>query len=508
MVNKVDKPYTLERRIERISRWQFREFLEWNWWVVEGDDPDFGEDELVSIYDEGEWSGIRFLVQIKGTQRDIGELIVYGNQLSWSVEAKNLRRWDQSSNPVIFVIWNIDTRTGYWVYVRNEIERLDKANIQWRNGNQGSVTLHVPYENVLDADALKVLRALLANFWLPIYQRDQNPLQKTVTFSFDPETEEGKHLDKAVSDLFDHGGMVKVDSKYIKAITYSKWYERLFGIDQPTRILSGETTLQSHADSAPFPFRIEVHNNNEPIFQFETVFRVTDGGLKTYTLSNKDHYFPLTLALRLPRKGIKSNPLLSYHIKDMGMDVLQSRELLQLLKALEDGTKLVFLTLSDNMKDFELDIPYHHVDFRIPPEYHRLVEQLCQVQRKFGKRISLREIELTEEITREAVEFIDLMSKGYLDIATHLMKVEFDKAHILEMAEHMRQMEAMTLAFRKKHVTYRVINQYIEIAGIEGEIVAISLDSPDTITEIAERLNTNERASIFVRVLSGYIKPL
>jgi tetratricopeptide (TPR) repeat protein len=140
--------------VQKVSEDQLREFLHSLGWEV---DPigDYGEDFLVRIFREGNPTGQGFYVQLKGTKSVEQYALKRSDVFSYGVEVVNLWQWRRFPPPVVFVLWDIEQRTGYWLHLQPFIEKTLEAKPQWLDAPDDSKRqIHIPFAQVLcDGDA-------------------------------------------------------------------------------------------------------------------------------------------------------------------------------------------------------------------------------------------------------------------------------------------------------------------------------------------------------------------
>ncbi len=100
---------------ENISEDQIREYFDRLGWQVDRI-KDYGEDLLVRIFEEGVFTGKAFYVQLKGTN-NIKQYALKTGGFNYGVDVVNLLQWHRNKFPVIFVLWDIAKRAGYWLHI-------------------------------------------------------------------------------------------------------------------------------------------------------------------------------------------------------------------------------------------------------------------------------------------------------------------------------------------------------------------------------------------------------
>lgn len=151
---------TREHHIADLSRNYFERFVLANGWTVEGKLYDYGYDLTLKTYNYkddpefqlGEVENGAILVQLKAT--DHLKTVQKGQFISFAVSAKHIHLWRNSIMPVVLVLYDVRNNRAFWLYVQRYMK---SANFEMAQG-QETGTLHIPVENALDADAVKLFR--------------------------------------------------------------------------------------------------------------------------------------------------------------------------------------------------------------------------------------------------------------------------------------------------------------------------------------------------------------
>lgn len=112
-------------------------------WVARRQDPDYGIDYDVEIFENQSPTGIIFSVQLKGTRSPEYSQDV----IKFSFETDKLIYYcDRVKKPVFLVLVDVSEENAYWLFTQQYArERLDPTNPKWRQ--QKTVTLEVPVAN-------------------------------------------------------------------------------------------------------------------------------------------------------------------------------------------------------------------------------------------------------------------------------------------------------------------------------------------------------------------------
>jgi len=116
-------------------------------WVPRKEVPDYGLDFVVEVFDQGETTGLRFAVQLKGRKR----IRQKHGRVSCSLPTSNLADYvDKIRYPVFLFNVDVEKQRGYWVFLQQHaLEDLKGKN--WRK--QETVTIHIPATNLMSNSA-------------------------------------------------------------------------------------------------------------------------------------------------------------------------------------------------------------------------------------------------------------------------------------------------------------------------------------------------------------------
>ena len=187
--------------------------------------PDLGEDVIVDIYDEGASAGLAFYAQVKSSPK-LSSYKLKNGDYSYAIETKDLNdHWRDYFPPVVLVLWDTKKLNGYWVAIEDVLKTLDKEAPEWAKLKR--VKVCVPKSNTLDEIGLKQLRHRVVAIMLPVISKGKE-LQGTLRFRFGDDME-GQSQHEAILRHQATGEEVTLNSKYLREIKFSDWYERKMG---------------------------------------------------------------------------------------------------------------------------------------------------------------------------------------------------------------------------------------------------------------------------------------
>jgi len=112
-------------------------------WTIQEMNLDYGIDLRVEVFLGERATGLEFNMQVKATDH----LIIRKNQVSLNIAVKTLVYLNSLENPSMLVLYDAKQKIGYWVWIKDYIEkRLNRNNPEWKNNS--SIRLKFPIDNV------------------------------------------------------------------------------------------------------------------------------------------------------------------------------------------------------------------------------------------------------------------------------------------------------------------------------------------------------------------------
>ena len=122
-------------------------------WVADNVTSDYGEDVLVSVYEDGHVTGEFFFAQIKAV---VSKRYIREGFVRYPLETSTLRRWERLPLPVILITYIPKEEASYWLSVG---VYLSEHNVQPNKLTSKTLSVTIPKSNGLSVDALPALRA-------------------------------------------------------------------------------------------------------------------------------------------------------------------------------------------------------------------------------------------------------------------------------------------------------------------------------------------------------------
>jgi hypothetical protein len=125
--------------------------------VAEVPDHDYGYDLVLFTYTEaGEIENSSVLFQVKATDALEKYVINDGKTISFPIGRQYIALWRAEPMPVILVVYDAINERAYWLYTQRYFELSGIALA----GEQSEISLHLPTQNIVDANAVRTFRAL------------------------------------------------------------------------------------------------------------------------------------------------------------------------------------------------------------------------------------------------------------------------------------------------------------------------------------------------------------
>jgi Domain of unknown function (DUF4365) len=327
---------------ENISDDQIREYFHRIGWEVERFGKDYGEDLFIRIFEEGAFTGKACYVQLKGTN-NIQQYALKTGVFSYGVDVVNLLQWHRNQFPVIFVLWDIEQRVGYWLHIQSYVDKRLKKEPLWLKQEEGKRNIHIPFDQIIpwgednalltlinaeqplwqmlakvnqqldEADSHHRLEAHLTSTGTEITTVEKypgasadKPINIKFTTSVPIDTEEGRDLVEKIKRFISSGVPVKVPLPYVKNLEFPEFIKQAL----PEFTEEGFFVLGTAHNPKPLLLRFEFSNDGGEHFTLEYVqLNVVYAGKEEITLTNDDQPLPITVTLVLRSNGTISTQL-------------------------------------------------------------------------------------------------------------------------------------------------------------------------------------------------------
>jgi len=321
---------------ENISEDQIREYFHRLGWEVERFGRDYGEDLFIRIFEEGAFNGKAFYVQLKGTN-NIQQYALKTGVFSYGVDVVNLLQWHRNKFPVIFVLWDIEQRVGYWLHIQSYVDKRLKKEPLWLKQEEGKRNIHIPSDQMIpwgEDDALLTLINAEQPLWQMLAEVKQrldeadphyrleahltstgtgittvekypgaatdNPIKIKFTTSVPTDTEEGRDLVEKIKGFISSGVPVKVPLPYVKNLEFPEFINQAL----PEFTQDGSIIMGPAHNPKPLVIRIEITHKSGEQFTLEQVhLKVAQAGREEVTLTNDEQPMPIKVRLVLRTNG-------------------------------------------------------------------------------------------------------------------------------------------------------------------------------------------------------------
>lgn len=292
-------------------------------WLLREQSPDFHIDYLVEVVEDGEPTGFQFAIQLKGTR----SLKRSRTKIRKSLRAKHLTYYlEKTEAPVFLVLADVTTRNAYWCFLQKYLkEAVNPSDLASRKSISISLDpadsladgprflsaldyartfmkeLHPgPLKAAIEADVDR-LRVIDPRLDVSVEVRNGCPhyqlsALEEFDFTFKIKGAESKHIQRALTDFYEQGADLKIDSSLIQ-IEGAPLLAHLFKQGPPSEI-----KIQ-HGPVAPGTVQFfETKRSPGFILQMEGHFR-SGSCLSTFEAAFPDA--PLELATTFSEKGIR-----------------------------------------------------------------------------------------------------------------------------------------------------------------------------------------------------------
>jgi hypothetical protein len=495
-MSKQQSRYTTEQQIEDISRAQIDEFFIRHQWIPNPIKRDVGEDIVVRIYDNERWSGLSFYVQLKGTSDLTKYSLKTEKFVSYSVEVKDIKHWEDATLPVIFIVWDIEKRIGIWENIANVILHLEEDNPFWRE--QTTVNIKLSTHNTMEDSGLKNLRYRIADYSYPLVSQKKS-LDMNVSLHI-PNTQEGQKFIEDLQKFQAKGGEITIPPEFIAELTTSEWHQRLYGEvvfskEHPMFVSSRE------ADTST-PSRIDIFSSDSRSASLPYVdLKNIQSGFEEAIISNRHQNIPLHFHWIINFKDQSTQ--LSLNMIDAGMNVQDTLDSLKFLKIWNTpGSRIYFMPLN-GQQPLIFDSPLVTELPGINDEFEAIVEKLCYIQRKTGTRLALKELQLDENSILRIDEVFSVMTTGKMELNNVDVKPEFKRPIVEKALEAIKSGMAFTYSTMAAESRSIILDTEIVLGLGNWKFVARPRLDEAELVKILDEMQPDDIREIPVTIIKG-----
>jgi hypothetical protein len=483
-----------QQRQAEISVRQFEECLLILGWVPNKTSIDLGEDILVNIYFDAQWTGITFFTQLKSTEH-LEEYVLDNGLISYPAEVGHLKRWNQFATPVVFVLWDIATRRGYWATIKEIINELEQRVNGWQQ--QTTVQIHINQSNIISIEeGYGRLRHLLATYSYPNIAegRDLN-LAVRVVF---PPTPAGDALREAYRRFYETGEPIEIDGEFIEEFKYSDWHTRLYGEVNPKGMW---LRIEPRVGDRSIPTRLDLILSDDTIVSLPYLdVRIVKQGAIELTASNQHQPIPIHMTFGFNFADLTFG--LSLELGKPGVHVQDTRDAITFLQAISKGGNL-WLTNLEVGDPAELGQATYIPDIDFDPEYITLIEKLCLIQRKCRKRLMLTDWEISAELKKVINEVTEIIDTGQVILTDSIMLPTFRKPAMELALQALRTGQGVRHHTEGAESVSNILDVEIPLGPATWDIVGIPMIPIEELEKIISEMGPEDERSIEFRVLQG-----
>ncbi len=119
-------------------------------WTIEDLRHDYGEDLLISIFENDVATSFSFFIQAKATDNINKYKHHGGKSIRFPIDTDHISYWNKFWEPVILTLWDAKSDITYWESIQKFID--EHAGI---NFNKGRVYIDVPIDNILNEEGIR-----------------------------------------------------------------------------------------------------------------------------------------------------------------------------------------------------------------------------------------------------------------------------------------------------------------------------------------------------------------
>jgi len=165
--------------LEALSRWH----VESNFpaeWICNSAREDYGLDLRVEIVAGEDVIGLEFSLQLKATDH----LKIAGEDVVHRCNVSTAQYFLRRPEPVMYVVYDAQGKTAYWLWIQPYLRQLDKKRSNWRNNK--TVQIRLPLANRLSSESIPAIANYVRSWWermlseakwdyVPIFQEAKSP---------------------------------------------------------------------------------------------------------------------------------------------------------------------------------------------------------------------------------------------------------------------------------------------------------------------------------------------
>ena len=125
-------------------------------WTVHDIKPDYGEDLLVRIFENGVASPYYFYVQVKATD-DVERLRAASGTLEVAIPTATAKTWLELAQPLFLILWNASSDVWHWCHVQTFLQAQEGRYRMSRD----EASVRLPITNQLTATNLAALTGIV-----------------------------------------------------------------------------------------------------------------------------------------------------------------------------------------------------------------------------------------------------------------------------------------------------------------------------------------------------------
>jgi hypothetical protein len=382
---KQPRRWTPQQKQSAISVADIEKLFLQNDWIPQTPKIDLGEDFLVQIYHDGNWTGLSVYVQLKSTDITIEDQSEQ-TAFSFGLEVKDILHWDVSVVPVFIFVWDIEKLRGLWISIFDVVKELDTTHPNWRQSKPYSKpTIHIPLTQSVDTRGLKTIQRFLANYFMKTFvEKYQDDLELELLLEI-PNDDAGRAFLARFNEAQAKGLPIEIDGQYISEAKFSEWYRKMVGAPAGLKRL----LLEPVVDRTSRPTRIELVMRNGKVEPLAFVdLKIERDGIEEGVSSNKHQ--PIAIHVTLTINKINHSLAVDYQLNNPGQNVQDTKNALSFMRAINTAERMRLISLKDYTM-LELSAPSRRTKLRFDSEYTKLINRLVYIQRRLHVFLKLND---------------------------------------------------------------------------------------------------------------------
>lgn len=487
------KRFTRQMKQELISRCQFCEEIIRQGWMPGEESLDLGEDLIAHIYLDGVASGVSVFFQLKSTRDWVKDILKNGDTLTRRFDVQHLKDWGEFAQPCILVVWNVNLRKGRWVLVDEAIVDLDQRRPGWRS--QSTTTVRFPVDNTVDHSGLVRLRHRIGHRMYDVIARGRDPEFKVKAQVGG--SDQGPSRRTALEDFFRKGERVELVGPEIASFEGPEWWMRWFGdtFDPEKQML----VMESQGAKKALPASIAMNGNNGIVEILRHIeLRIVRAGTESLLLSNAHQSYPIHIWIPIERHQPALREKARIEQVRGGSDVCETHGLLRFFSALFSGGVLEINLASEELGRESLRLQIDPLDGLVSDQELQLFDQLCTIQVKSGKILTMPERGLTQSDIEFIPHLLRALRTGEVEVSGGTATIDVSKEGLLILADRINEINKLYFRASEPKSELEFLGQKLDFGPVIIRMHGVVDAEAQELRDTAEALDEGQTVPIRV----------